>query len=142
MSTPRDVRSIAVTKRDVVSAYESNNQGNRRTVLRATPPFSGRMRARLHVVHEEDPADGGDPGPIHVDPADLLVDPPAYPRPDDTEDDLRSDPDAEYTPEHHRQRHARVVEDWREAVRNSIADSVELTYPGGAHEVDVVVLGT
>jgi hypothetical protein len=137
MSSPRDIRSIAVTAEDVVAAFESSRQGDDRTVLRVTPPFSGRMRARLHVRQAEAPA-GDDPSPVHLDPEGLVATAPPYPTPDETEDELRSAPDAEYTPDRHRERHVAALEAWREAVRASIVDAVEL--PGG-HEVGVSVLG-
>lgn len=137
---PRTVRTIAVTAEDVVSALEANERGRRdgRTVLRITPPFSGRMRARIHV---EQGLDYGDPAPVHVPPGDLVAEPPPYPSPDDTEDAVRSDPDAEYTRERHRARHVRAVEEWREAVRAGIVDAVELRLPDGTHGVGVAVLG-
>lgn len=134
---PRTIRSIAVTAGDVVTALETNETTDRTAVLRITPPFSGRMRARIHLV-----GGGYDDGPqpVHVDPASLLEDPPPYPDPDGTEDALRADPDAEYTPERHRRRHVERVEDWRAAVRGSIADAVDLSLPGGPHRVAVRVL--
>src|SRR6056297_3579117 len=47
---PSAIRSVAVTRADVVTALESNLRSDGRTVLRVTPPFSGRMRARLHEM--------------------------------------------------------------------------------------------
>lgn len=137
---PRAVRTIAVTAEDVVAALEANERGRRdgRTVLRITPPFSGRMRARIHV---EQGLEYGDPAPVHVPPRDLVADPPPFPSPDDTEDAIRSDPDAEYTRERHRERHARAVEEWREAVRDSLVEAVDLGLPEGTHRVEVAVLG-
>lgn len=132
---PAAVRSIAVTAEDVVAAVETNRTTDRTAVLRITPPFSGRMRARLHVGTRDE-------GPIHVDPDRLLVpDAPAYPRPAETEDRLRADPDAEYTVERHRERHASAVADWREDLASSIRETVELPV-GGGREVEVYVLGS
>lgn len=137
---PRTVRTIAVTADDVVAALEANERGRRpdRTVLRITPPFSGRMRARIHV---EQDIEYGDPAPVHVPPADLVADPPAFPTPDDTEDELRADPEVEYAPERHRRRHERAVEDWREAVRDSLVGTVDLRVGEDTHRVEVAVLG-
>ncbi len=152
----RAIRSIAVTAGDVIAAHEANREGGPRTVLRVTPPFSGLMRARLHrLVDGEEPgggaaapanegaADAGSdvPTPVHVDPADLLAESvPAFPHPDETEDALRADPDAEYTPERHHERHRQAVEDWRERARTNLADAVTVQTPDGPHEVAVTVL--
>jgi hypothetical protein len=48
-SDPILVRSIAVTSGDVVAALELNRTSDDEATLRVTPPFSARMRARLHV---------------------------------------------------------------------------------------------
>jgi len=48
-SDPTLVRSIAVTSGDVVAALELNRTSDDEATLRITPPFSARMRARLHV---------------------------------------------------------------------------------------------
>ncbi|WP_435175307.1 hypothetical protein [Halorussus sp. AFM4] len=149
MSTdPRDVRSLAVTTGDVVTAYEARRRSDRRPVLRATPPFSGRMRARLHdpgpgaAAREGDDRDP-ETGAVHVPPARFVDEGavPAYPTPDDTEDALRADPDAEFTVERHRERHVAAVEAWREAVADAIADSVVLRLDGDDHRVAVATLG-
>jgi len=144
-----DVRSIAVTAEDVVAAYEAARQAGRAAVLRATPPFSGRMRARLHVsevVPGEEAAAEADPGadgppPLEVAPADLLAAPPPYPHPDDTEDELRADPDVAYTRERHRRRHEAALERWRQRARECIADRVTVETGAGEREIEVVVLG-
>lgn len=39
-----DIRSLAIDVEDVVAVYETVRDGTP-TVLRVTPPFSGRMRA-------------------------------------------------------------------------------------------------
>lgn len=137
---PRTIRTVAVTAGDVVAALEANERGRRdgRTVLRITPPFSGRMRARIHV---EQGLAYDDPVPVHVPPGDLVADPPPFPSPDETEDELRSDPGVEYTRERHRERHTRAVEGWREAVRDAIVERAALPLAGGPHPVEVAVLG-
>jgi hypothetical protein len=48
-SDPAVVRSIAVTSGDVVAALELTLTSDDEATLRITPPFSARMRARLHV---------------------------------------------------------------------------------------------
>lgn len=136
---PRAIRSIAVTAGDVVAAYEANRGAGPRTVLRVTPPFSGLMRARLHRTVEDSATEN--PPPVHVDPADLLAEEaPAYPHPDETEDALRADPDAEYTPERHHERHRVAVRRWRERVRGHLVDAATLETPEGPHRVAVTVL--
>jgi hypothetical protein len=134
---PERLRSIAVTAEDVVTAVEARRQRDRDVVLRVTPPYSGRMRARLHVQSGDDETDA-----IHVDPTTLLAETaPSYPRAVDTEDALRSDPEVAYTVERHRERHAETIESWREAVRDHVLDEVAIDASDGRHTVAVVVLG-
>ena len=135
---PRVIGSIAVTAEDLVAALETNLTSDRRAVLRITPPFSGRMRARLHVVVDE-PTDDG---PILLDPERLLTaDAPSYPRPAETADRIRADPEATYTVERHRRRHERAIQDWRDRITSSIREAVDLPLAGQPHVVDVYVLG-
>lgn len=57
-SDPAAVESIAVTREDLVTAYEHALRGGEgRAVLRLTPPFHARMRARIHVVVESEERD-------------------------------------------------------------------------------------
>ncbi|UPV74760.1 hypothetical protein M0R89_01495 [Halorussus limi] len=161
---PRAIRSVAVTADDAVAAYEARQRSPRRPVLRVTPPFSGRMRARLHdagpaatgservgetgetasdaseAVGDRDPATGA----LYLPPGRLLdADAiPAFPSPDDTEDALRADPDAEFSVERHRERHVEAVEAWRETVREAIRGEAEIRLAGGGtHRVEVKTLG-
>jgi hypothetical protein len=137
-SDPTVVRAIAVTVDDVVTAVEARHNG-RPAVLRLTPPFTGRMRARLHLDTTEYERT---PEPVHVDPRDLLTeDAPDFPTPAETEDELRADPDVEYTPERHHDRHTAAVDRWREAVRDHVADEVVTDTPDGPHRVAVNTLG-
>ncbi|AQL43731.1 hypothetical protein BV210_13910 [Halorientalis sp. IM1011] len=139
-SDPTVIRSIAVDAEDVVTALEAGRRSGRDPVLRVTPPFSGRMRARIHRGGATDYDD--EPAPIHVDPDDLVADAaPSYPTPAETEDALRDDASVEYTRERHRERHAAAVADWREAVADHVVDTVTLETPTGPHEVGVTVLG-
>jgi hypothetical protein len=137
---PAAIESVAVSAQDLVAALEANRTTGRSAVLRVTPPFSGRVRARLHV-------DRGDsyetePRPLHVTPATLLAeDAPAYPRPADTEDELRADPDAEYTVDRHRDRHESAVAAWRSSVLDAVRDVATVETHSGSTTVRVHVLG-
>ena len=135
----RDVRSIAVTTDDVVTALEAVHRGSKPAVLRVTPPFAGRMRARLHVEGAEGGYDD-ERTPVHIAPERLVEGAPPYPDPDRTEDELRAAGE-EYSPETHRERHVEAVEAWRAAVRESVVDCVELEVDGGVHRLEVKTLG-
>lgn len=134
-SDPTTLRSLAISARDIVAAAEATADGSD-AVLRVTPPFSGRMRARLHVVQSGDAADDT----IHLAPSTLLTDDaPAYPTPDDTADELREDDTESYSVERHRTYHEQRVEAWRESLPSYVVDSV--TPPAVGHEVTVSLLG-
>lgn len=135
---PTDVRVLVVTADDVVTALEANEREAVGAVLRVTPPFAGRKRARLHVAGRECPY--GEPAPLHVDPAVLVAGAPPFPSPDDTEDDLRADPAVEYSRERHRARHEAAVAAWRTQVRESIRERATVETPAGHHEVAVRTL--
>ncbi|SFG80077.1 hypothetical protein SAMN04488063_2989 [Halopelagius inordinatus] len=138
-SDPRTIRSLAVTTGDVLAALEANERRGRDAVLRVTPPFAGRMRARLHVSGGEGAYDG-EVTPLHVEPEAFVAEDLPYPTVDETEDELRASETA-YTPERHRARHAEAVERWRAAVRGALADTVTVSFDGGTHDVDVRYLG-
>ncbi|OYR66309.1 hypothetical protein DJ79_13155 [Halorubrum ezzemoulense] len=140
---PDRIRSIAVHREDVANALEATLRSDREVVLRATPPFSGRMRARLHALDAGGNGgyngNGGSddaPAPLHIDPRDLVVDVPPYPEVDDTAAEL---PDADL--ETRRERHAESVEAWRETVRERVGSTVEIEVDGGVRSVDVNALG-
>lgn len=142
---PTVIRSLAVHADDVLAALEASEQGSP-TVLRVTPPFNGRMRARIHRVGPDAPVEGqdGTTGAIHVPPAGLVDDEaPAYPHATDTEPAGVSDDgsDGEYDVEAHHERHVAAVEAWREAVADHLVDEVVLSTPAGPHRVDVAMLG-
>lgn len=132
---PTKLRSLAISADDLVAAVEATKEGTE-TVLRVTPPYSGRMRARLHVVQPDDPADET----LHLRPSSLLTaDAPPYPTADETADELRAADDETYTVERHRERHERRVAEWRESLPQYVADSVTPETVG--HEVSVSLLG-
>ena len=151
-SDPRRIGSVAVTGSDVIDALEATARGGREIVLRITPPFSGRMRARLHDAGAVDAADdpgaapGGSDGdatdaaPVHLPPERLVADPPAYPTVDDTEDELRAS-DTPYTRERHRERHQAAVEKWRATVRERLVEAVTIDTDAGPTTVSVSYLG-
>ena len=137
---PTVVHTVVVTADDLRSALETNRTSGEHAVLRLTPPFSGRMRARLHV--ELDDEYEQTPEPIHVEPRQLVDDSLAtYPRPADTEDELRADPEREYTVEAHREYHASAVEQWREQILDAVAPTATIETPTGPTTVDVSLLG-
>lgn len=135
---PKTVRVLAVTTSDVLSALEANERRGRAVVLRVTPPFAGRMRARLHRRGGEGDYDGS-VRPIHVPPERFVDVTPPFPTVDETEDELRAE--GSYTRERHRERHAAAVDAWRETVRASLAERVTVETPEGLHDVRVSYLG-
>lgn len=138
----RVIRSIAVTASDVVMAYETNQSRRpERAVIRLTPPFNGRMRARLHLVREGDLYPADQPPPIHIDPADLVGDVPALPHAEETEAELRRENPAKYSVEEHYRRHRAAVSTWRNSVSSGIVETVRITGRHGPHIVDVKALG-
>lgn len=137
----REIRSLVVHAEDVVAGIEANRTGGPRTVLRVTPPFSGRMRARLHVERAGEYADLDGPEPIHVDPSQLLADARAPPTPDETEERLREDSEVEYSVETHHERHTAAMARWRESLTETLCESVELDGRHGSHRVSIAVLG-
>ena len=134
---PTTVRSVAVTRDDVVRALELRERGGPRAVLRVNPPFAGRMRARLHVEGRE--GEYGDPAPVHLPPERLVRDPPPFPSVDEAEDALRAAD--EYSLDRQRARHERAVEGWRRAVGARVVDEVTVETSSGPHGVAVKVLG-
>ena len=135
---PRRIRALAVHTDDVLTALEARERGRRRTVLRVTPPFAGRIRARLHVEGDGTTDDRED-APLHLNPGAFVDDVPPFPTVDETEDELRER--GEYSVERHREAHAEAVAGWREAVRESLRDRLPVEAPDGDHEVRVAYLG-
>jgi hypothetical protein len=140
-SDPTVIRSIAVSADDLVSALETNWTSSKEAVLRVTPPFSGRMRARLHV--DLGTPYSQQPQPIHIQPRTLVDETlPDYPEPAETEDELRTDPSTTYTVERHRRRHEAAVEAWRQQVPDAVRDRTTIETAAGHHEISIAVLGT
>jgi hypothetical protein len=81
-------------------------------------------------------------GALHVPPERFVAESeiPSYPTPDETEDALRADPDAEFSKEAHHERHVEAVEAWRSAVVDAIVESAELRLSDGSHRIDVKTL--
>lgn len=131
---PTAIVAIAVTADDVVTALEATQRSGRRTVLRVTPPFSGRMRARLHRPGDEESTET-----IHLDPTSLVAEPPPYPDPDETADRLRAA--GAYSTDRHHDQYAAAVQEWRTAVREALVDTVTLDTDAGPHRVEVTRLG-
>ena len=131
---PDAIRSLAVTTDDLGPALEANRRGDDHVVLRVTPPFYGRMRARIHRTGGE-ASDYAAPEPIHLDPGVFVADDaPAYPEADET----RPEP---YEVETHHERHTEAVRAWRSAVREHLRGAVALPTGDGPHEVEVKYLG-
>jgi hypothetical protein len=124
---PRRIRSLAVHRDDVLTALEARERGRKPTVLRVLPPFSGRMRARLHVATGEP-----DPDEIHVHPATFVADPPGFPHVDETEDRLRER--GEYDLDRHREAYERAVARWRETVEERLRDRITLPTASAADD--------
>jgi hypothetical protein len=137
-TSPTAIRTIVPHVADVVDAVEARDRERATTVLRLTPPFSARMRARLHV-----PTGGYEPNtpgaPLHIPPRRLVAAPP-FPTPDRTADELRER--GTYDRERHNTYHQRRVTEWREAVADGIRDRVSIDTHAGEHTVDVAPLGT
>ena len=70
---PTVIDTLAITAEDLIAALEANARRDAGAVLRVTPPFSGRMRARLHLAGAEGGYDDT-PRPIHIPPQRLLAD--------------------------------------------------------------------
>lgn len=138
-SDPTVIRSIAVSAEDLAAAVELTRTSGDDVVLRITPPFSGRMRARIHAGDRDD---AGDPAPVYVPPARLLgPSAPDIPRPPETADRLRADPAETYSVERHREYHAAALADWRRELLGAVSDRTTIDTSAGETTVTVAVLG-
>ncbi|MCU4742833.1 hypothetical protein [Natronoglomus mannanivorans] len=148
---PTAIRSLAVSPEDVVDAFVYTRENPGTAVLRVTPPFHGRMRARLHVYRTDDTRATG---AVHCAPADFLADElvDSYPtleehagRPEaETEseseiEDERDEPDSD--PDRIHEAYTAALEAWRERARESIVESVVLEAGECRTDVDVKRVG-
>ena len=133
---PTAIETVVITIEDLVTALEATLGTGREAVLRITPPFSGRMRARIHLAGADD---YDDPAPIHLDPTTLVEPCPRYPTAAETAAELDS-PDDSYT-DRHEETHTERLAAWREAVRANIVDTTEINTPTGAVVIEVRWLG-
>ena len=160
MTDPTRITALAVTTDDLLTAVEATTRDRRITVLRVTPPFAGRMRARLHVADmdtnqttasnkntDEDsyvirPNDehAVNAEPITIDPERFIEDVPPLPTVDSIEDKLRKSP-TPYSQSRHREWYQTALEAWRESVRDRRVDTVTLDLKNQMHPVDVSYLG-
>lgn len=127
---PTVIRSLAVSADDVVDAFVYTFENPGAAVLRATPPFHGRMRARLHVYRVDD---ARLTGAVHVEPATLLPDPVVADYPSIESFDGRLDD----SPASVREARAEAMAAWRERAREAVVDAVTLDVDGDRHEVEV-----
>ncbi|TQQ78964.1 hypothetical protein [Halonotius roseus] len=134
---PTAIEYLVVTVADVVAALEATLGTGRETVLRITPPFSGRMRARLHVADTSESYEP--PEPIHIDPRALVEPVPSYPTAAETAAEL-DDPE-DINTDRHEVAHSERLTEWRETVRRSIADEATIETPAGSVSVTVQSLG-
>lgn len=137
-SDPQTVETAVVHAEDVVTAYEARTRSGERAVLRMTPPFSARMRARIHVHRPGEYEGQPRPHPIHLRPGRLLDEEcPAYPEPDETASELDS---RETDPEAHYEHHAGAVDEWRAQAAEHVRDSATVAFEGDAFDIEVAVL--
>ncbi|WP_227130596.1 hypothetical protein [Halorubellus salinus] len=153
---PRSVDVLVVHADDVVAALAATAQG-RETVLRVTPPFRRRQRARIHVPGEmgvqqaappesnpagnDERAEDVDADPLLV-PAEAFVDENAqsFPRAPDTEPKPAESP--EYDVDEHFERHEDAVADWRERVPEHFRERTHVAGPSDERcEFEVRYLG-
>lgn len=132
---PTAIRSLALSPSDAVDAYAYTQENPGEAVLRVTPPFHGRMRARIHVYRLDDTELTG---AVHVSPAAVIEDDVVadYPRLETALEDV--DPTET---ERVRKRHAKAVEEWQARARESIVDSVTLETADGPHPVEIKRIG-
>lgn len=136
MSDPSAIRSLAISTGDLVAAVEATTRERTDVVLRVTPPFSGRMRARIHVVQQG----STDDETVHISPLALLdADAPPFPTPDETADELRETDDEAYSVERHRTYHEQRVTEWRASLPDHVVDRTAV--PAVGHEVSISLLG-
>ncbi|THE65560.1 hypothetical protein D8Y22_07030 [Salinadaptatus halalkaliphilus] len=167
---PSSIRSLAISPADATNAYAYTQENPGDAVLRVTPPFHGRMRARLHVYQIDDtPVTGA----VHVDPAAVIDDDvlAAYPHLQDeghtnaedeghtnAEDEGHTNADGDdgtihadesddvtadtsTSTERRRKRRAEAVDRWRTRAQDAIVETVALETDTETHRVDVKLIG-
>ncbi|WP_435552161.1 hypothetical protein [Natrinema sp. CGMCC1.2065] len=136
---PRAIRSIALSPEDAVDAYVYGRENPGDAVLRVTPPFHGRMRARIHVYRRDD---AELTGAVHLSPAAVIADDVVadYPDLESALADADADPDSDAA-ERIRKRHAESVAAWRERAREAIVETVALETDEGSRRVEIKTVG-
>lgn len=152
---PRDVDVVVVHADDVVTALAATAQG-RETVLRVTPPFRRRQRARIHVPAESNGpsrVDGRPAGPVDeeatgasdADPVSMtaaaFVDDaaPSFPRAPETEPAPAAS--SEYDVDEHFERHEDAVVAWRTVIPEHFQATVARDVGNDVVTFDVKYLG-
>lgn len=174
---PTVIRTVAVRSDDAVTALESNRRTGSsrgddggRVILRVTPPFHGRMRARLHrattadapdAVRTDESGESGTASDASSHRSGQRVAPgvgakahegavhvvPASlfesvpPYPTVDGTGDRLRARGTYSRERHRERHERSVAGWRRAVRRRRAAEATLDTTVGTHDVTLAWLG-
>ncbi|MFB6300752.1 MAG: hypothetical protein ABEH65_10870 [Halobacteriales archaeon] len=138
---PSAIETIAVTFEDLISALEFNKQQPKNAVLRVTPPFHGRMRARLHIEQSGEYEQLQSPDPIHIAPSDLLDTTaiPPYPNAEQTRAAV-DEQTGGYAVDEHYSIHVETLEDWRRAVRDAVQESTAIRTPAGSMDVSIALL--
>lgn len=127
------IRSIAVDPEAVVDAFIYTRENPGTAVLRVTPPFHGRMRARLHVFRDGPGTEAAYCRPTSLLPEEIVA---AYP----SLEDVAGDPD-DADPDERRSAHADAIEDWRRRAEEVIADETIIERGDDRVRVDITVLG-
>lgn len=127
------IRSIAVDAEAVADAFVYGRENPGIAVLRVTPPFHGRMRARIHVFRD-------DPGPeaAYCRPEDLLPAEVVEAYPVGSGGDSEPGDADESVP---RNAHAGAIEDWRGRAERAIVDEATVERGDDRVRVEVRVLG-
>lgn len=133
---PTRIRSVAIHREDLLATLEATVRDRGQVVLRITPPFAPRERARIHRPLGDE-YDDGEPA-IHLEPASLIDEVPPFPTPPRTERELR-EREEPYDVERHHEYHAGRVADWRGTVHGAVRGRT--TLPGTDHEVELKWLG-
>lgn len=137
---PGVVETVTVHAEDVVTAAEARMRSDEDAVLRLTPPFHARMRARIHVRQRRADDGGDDPEPVYVLPdAFLGEDCPSYPEPHETAAEVSTD--GEPDPDRHYDYHQAAVDRWRTEAAGSIRTRVTVDDADRTLSFAVAVLG-